>query len=290
MNEDELRGALRHTMAATSPPQPMSTTDALVAGRRARFRRRVVSFCVGSATALVLVAAVGFTGVLGSGSNYRPADAKPPSGSTADPRATTPPGTVRCTPASCPHLGLPDLSQEEWDARRTRARQMLNDLLAALPGGYTVGRDDPLNSPDSGASSSGMYQAHFTVRQGKQTGVVLLEVHTPQSNIGNRWQGDGCDLALEIWPYPRGKCQLVNVGLVKVGVARARWSNEDPPRSAQWAGYRHPDGVLVKVAQISSPDISAHRFGVLPELKKLPFTAQQLAELAVSERFHVDVD
>lgn len=82
----------------------------------------------------------------------------------------------------------------------------------------------------------------------------------------------------------------MTAGQVKVGVAQSRWSNEDPKRSAQWAAYRHPDGVLVKVAQISRPDISAHRFGVLPELKKLPFTAQQLADLAVSERFHVDVD
>ncbi|MFF4810291.1 hypothetical protein ACFY03_18985 [Micromonospora chersina] len=277
MNEDDLRGALRRTMAATSPPQPMSTTDALVAGRRARFRRRVVSLCAGSATAVVLVAAVGFTGVLDSGRPDQSAAAEPSPRSMADPTGT-------------PRLGLPKLTQEEWDARRTRAREMLNDLLAALPAGYTVVRDDPLNLPDSMASPSGIYQAHFIVRQGKQTGAVLVEVHTPQSNIGNRWQGDGCDLALEIWPYPRGTCQLATVGQVKVGVARARWSNEDPKRAAQWAGYRHPDGVLVKVAQISRPDISAHRFGVLPELKKLPFTAQQLAALAVSERFHVGVD
>lgn len=285
MNEDEIRGALRRAMAAASPPQPMSTTDALAAGRRARFRRSVVSFCAASATAVVLAAAVGFTGVLGSGGSYRPTGTEPPSGSTADPTATTPPGAVRCTPASCPHLGAPDLTQEEWDARRNRAREMLDDLLAALPAGYTVVRDDPLNPLDPMVSSSGIYQAYFTVRQGKQTGLVLVEVHSPQSPIGNRWQGDGCDLALEIWPYPRGTCQLVTVGQAKVGVAQARWSNEDPKRSAQWAGYRHPDGVLVKVAQISRPD---RYWKAPPELKKLPFTAQQLADLAVSDRFHVE--
>lgn len=285
MNEDELRGALRRTMAATSPPQPMSTTDALLAGRRARFRRRVVSFCAASATAVVLVAAVGFTGVLGSGSSYRPAGTEPPSGSTAVPTPTLPPGTVRCTPATCPQLGAPDLTQEEWDARRNRAREMLNDLVAAVPAGYTVVEDDPLNPLDPVVTSSGMYQAAFTVRQGKQTGVVMVVGYTPQSTIGNRSEGDGCDLALDIWPYPRGKCQLVTVGHVEVGVAQARWSN--PPRSAQWAGYRHPDGVLVKVAQISRPTTY---WKAPPELKKLPFTAQQLAELAASDRFHVDPD
>ncbi|MET7806127.1 hypothetical protein [Micromonospora chersina] len=289
MNEDELRGALRRTMAATSPPQPMSATDAVVAGRRARFRRRVVSFCAASATAVVLVAAVGFTGVLGSGGGYRPAGAEPPSRSTADPRASTPPGTARCTSDACLLHGMPDLSQEEWDARRNRAREMLDYLLAALPAGYTVVRDDPLNPLEPMASSSGIYQAYFTVRQGKQTGGVLVEVHSPQSPIGNqdRWQGGGCDLALEIWPHPRGKCQLMTVGQVKVGVVQARWSNETPKRSAQWAAYRHPDGVLVKVAQFSGLD---RYWKAPPELKKLPFTAQQLADLAVSDRFHVDAD
>lgn len=175
MNEDELRGALRRTMAATSPPQPMSTTDALIAGRRARFRRRVVSFCAASATAVVLVAAVGFTGALGGGRPDQSVAAEPSPRSMADPTGT-------------PRLGLPKLTQEEWDARRTRAREMLNDLLAALPAGYTVVRDDPLNPPDSKVFS-GMYQVHFLVRQGKQTGAVLVEVHTPQSNIGNGWQG-----------------------------------------------------------------------------------------------------
>jgi hypothetical protein len=72
--------------------------------------------------------------------------------------------------------------------------------------------------------------------------------------------------------------QLVTVGQAKVGVAQSHWQNEDPPRFAQWAGCRHPDGAVVKVAQISSPDPYAHRFGVLPELKKLPFTVEQLAE------------
>ncbi|WP_328380941.1 hypothetical protein OHQ88_23455 [Micromonospora zamorensis] len=285
MNEDEFRGALRDVMATTSPPPPMSAADTLAAGRRARFRRRVVSFCAGSATAVVLVAAVGFTGVLGSGSSYRPAGTEPPSNSAADPRATTPPGAVRCTPASCPHLGSPDLPQEEWDARNNRAREMLDDLIAALPAGYTVVRDDPLNPLDPKAFSLGFYQAYFNVRQGKQTGLVIVEVHTPQSPIGNRWQGNGCDLALEIWP-PRGTCQLMTASQAKVGVAQARW-NEDPPRFAQWAVYRHPDGVLVKVVQISRPD---RYWTAPPELKKLPFTAQQLADLAVSDQFHVDVD
>ncbi|MCI4066119.1 hypothetical protein MRQ36_27650 [Micromonospora sp. R77] len=157
---------------------------------------------------------------------------------------------------------------------------MLDALLAALPGGYTVVRDDPLNPLDPKASLSGIYQAYFTVRQGKQTGLVLVEVHDPQSPIGDRWEGDGCALALAMWPVPRGRCQLMTTGQTKVGVAQSQWGD----RFAQWAGYRHPDGVVVKVAQISRPD---RYWKAPPELKKLPFTVQQLADLAVNERFHV---
>ncbi|MDZ5445115.1 hypothetical protein U2F26_20630 [Micromonospora sp. 4G57] len=278
MNEDEFRGALRRTMAATSPPQPMSTADALVAGRRARFRRRVVSFCAGSATAVVLVAAVGFTGVLGSGSRYSPAGTKPSSSSTVDPRSRP--------------------SQVEWTAGKEQAQAMLNELIAVVPAGYTVVEDSlnpvamvPMGSMGTAGRPTWMgdwvYQASFSIRQGKQTGLVLVEVHTGHSPL-TRLQGDGCELTLQIYPSSRGQCQLVTVGQAKVGVAQSHWKNEDPPQFAQWAGYRHPDGAVVKVAQISSPDPYAHRFGVLPELKKLPFTVEQLAELAASDRFHVD--
>ncbi|MEU1687080.1 hypothetical protein [Micromonospora sp. NPDC005707] len=276
MNEDEFRGALRRTMAVTSPPPPMSTTDALVAGRRARFRRRrVISFCAGSATAVVLVAAVGFTGMLGSGSSYSPAGTQPSPGSTVDPR-----------------IGL---SQEERTAGKKQAQAMLDELVAVVPAGYTVVEDSlnpvalfPAKVADRPATSSAsVYQASFSIRQGEQTGLVLVEVRTAHSPLP-RLPGDGCELALKLWPLPRGQCQLVTVGKAQVGVAQSHWKNEDPPRFAQWAGYRHPDGVVVKVAQISRPDPYAHRFGVLPELKKLPFTVEQLAELAASDRFRVD--
>ncbi|WP_433320697.1 hypothetical protein [Micromonospora chersina] len=272
MNEDELRGALRHTMAATSPPQPMSATDALVAGRRARFRRRLVSVCAGSATALVLVAAVGFTGSLGSGGPEHPAGTEPSPSGTVDP------------------LGRP--TQEEWTAARKQAQALLDELVAVVPAGYTV-VEDSLNpvalfpigmGGRTNPSSDLVYQASFSIRQGEQSGLVLVEAHTGNTSMTGL-QGDGCQLTLQIYPSSRGQCRLVTVGQAKVGVAQTRWTSDDPPRSAQWAGYRHPDGVVVKVAQISRPD----RYGkASPELKKLPFTAQQLADLAASDRFHVD--
>ncbi|MEH0938702.1 hypothetical protein [Micromonospora psammae] len=226
----------------------------------------------GSATAVVLVAAVGFTGVLGSGSRYSPAGTKPSSSSTVD---------LRSRP-----------SQEEWTTARKQAQAMLNELVAVVPAGYTVVEDSlnpqalvPMGTVGRPtAVGDWLYLASFSIRQGKQTGLLLVEVQTGHSRL----QGDGCELTLKIHPFPRGQCQLVTVGQAKVGVAQVHWTNEDPPRFAQWAGYRHPDGVVVKVAQLSSPDSYAHRFGVLPELKKLPFTVQQLAALAASDRFHVD--
>jgi hypothetical protein len=52
-------------------------------------------------------------------------------------------------------------------------------------------------------------------------------------------------------------------------------------RFDQWAAYRHPDGVVVFVAQSA-------KFGDdQPGLTELPFSVQQLAALACDERFHL---
>ena len=52
-------------------------------------------------------------------------------------------------------------------------------------------------------------------------------------------------------------------------------------RFDQWAAYRHPDGVVVFVAQGASLDDER------PGLTTLPFSVRQLAALAVNERFHL---
>ncbi|MET8349000.1 MULTISPECIES: hypothetical protein [unclassified Micromonospora] len=52
-------------------------------------------------------------------------------------------------------------------------------------------------------------------------------------------------------------------------------------RFDQWAAYRHPDGVVVYVAQRAKLGDDP------PALTTLPFSVPQLAALAVDERFHL---
>jgi hypothetical protein len=61
---------------------------------------------------------------------------------------------------------------------------------------------------------------------------------------------------------------ISTVGSVQVGVV-VRPAGDD--RFDQCAAYRHPDGVVVFVAQASTADDSR------PALTKLPFSAEQLA-------------
>ncbi|MEU9507096.1 hypothetical protein AB0D32_12535 [Micromonospora sp. NPDC048170] len=71
---------------------------------------------------------------------------------------------------------------------------------------------------------------------------------------------------------------METVAAAQVGVV-VRPGRDD--RFDQWAAYRHPDGVVVFVAQGANLDDER------PGLTTLPFSVQQLAALALNERFHL---
>ena len=73
---------------------------------------------------------------------------------------------------------------------------------------------------------------------------------------------------------------MLTVGRAKVGVVRA----EDGEQMEQWAAYRHPDGIVVYVAQAREAQSES---GTLKPLKDLPLSAPELAALAVDDRFHL---
>ncbi len=110
------------------------------------------------------------------------------------------------------------------------------------------------------------------VAQGGGTGKLLAEVHT----VGNGLTTDQCEVAQQFWGM-RGECQVVGVGAAQVGVV-VRPTHHG--QFDQWAAYRHPDGVVVFVAQAAQAD------GARP-LGQLPLSVAQLAELAASDRFHL---
>src|ERR1041384_4783922 len=105
-------------------------------------------------------------------------------------------------------------------------------------------------------------------------GHLLAEVHT----AGNQVPGEGCDLTAQLWGMG-GECSLVTVGDKQIGVTMKPTKDD---RFDQWAAYRYPDGTVVFIAQART-----YAYTGLPALANLPFTPQQLAELATDPKFHL---
>ena len=156
-----------------------------------------------------------------------------------------------------------------------------------VPAGHTVPAD-PANPP-AGQPLLRDHQAQFddrvngvevwsytsslTLQQGQRMGRLLVEVHS----AGNPLPTEPCALARQFWGMP-GECEVVTVGTTQVGVVVQPGADD---RFDQWAAYRHPDGVVVFVAQ-------SRRLGDgQPELTDLPFPVARLAALAADDRFHL---
>ncbi|MEV4702460.1 hypothetical protein [Actinoplanes sp. NPDC049316] len=286
MNGNDLREALRATMTATRTPPPMESAAAVASGRRA-VRRRTWT---GAGATAALVAAVLVAGPLIAGD--RSGD---PVQAGAPPQPTPPASTpgVTTTPSGAetkPSWPLDGDGQPQEDAtarsgeRYEKGRQLLDELLNVVPEGYTkpegTARDGiPLREHQAAveAHDSWGYLASTAVSDGKGTGRLLAEVHTP----GNGLSTEPCKLAAEFWGLG-GDCHVVRVGGARVGVASASGSDQ---RIDQWAAYRHPDGIVVYVAQ--SRTATNDDPGLAP-LKKLPLNATDLAALTVDPRFHLN--
>ncbi|MET8359685.1 hypothetical protein [Micromonospora sp. NPDC005171] len=279
MNEEELREGLRSEMAGTTPPPPLSTTAALGAARRTHFRRRAVWASLGSAA--VVLAVTGFAAVATpDGHVYQPAGQWPratpdASGDTKEPWPTGPDGQP----------------QEDRTARAgskyDQGARLLTEAVSVVPAGYTTPEDPPNQSTEQRTLRTHQaqfedkvngvdvwsYSSSVAVAQNKGTGRVIVEVH----DAGTPLPTEPCALAQTFWGM-RGECQVETVGTTRVGVV-VRSGSDD--RLDQWSAYRHPDGVVVYVAQGVRLDESR------PALTKLPFSVPQLAALAVDERFHL---
>ncbi|WP_410822195.1 hypothetical protein [Micromonospora sp. 050-3] len=274
MNEQELREGLRSEMAGTTPPPPLSTTAALGAARRTQFRRRALWASLGSAA--VVLAVTGFAAVATpEGDVYQPAGHGP----------LASPGTKEPWPTG------PDGQPQEDRTARAGAKyeqgiHLLREVVSVVPAGFTAPEDPPSQSEEPTlrtkqaqfeAEVDGVdvwsYLTSVAVAQGKGTGRVIVEVH----EAPNPLPAEPCDLAQKFWGM-RGECRVETVGAARVGVV-VRPGSDD--RLDQWSAYRHPDGVVVFVAQGVRLDESR------PALKDLPFSVPQLAALAVDERFHL---
>ncbi|MFR9778520.1 hypothetical protein ACL02O_21010 [Micromonospora sp. MS34] len=286
MNGEELREALRHEMAAVTPPPPLDTTAALGSARRARARRRTAWACAGSTAVVLAIAGVAAAGTLGAGTSS--AGGLSPAGPGPQP-IPRPSDKVTAEPWPTGPDGRP---QEDRTARagirHDQAVRLLNELISAVPAGYAVPENPANQSVDDVPLRSSQaefeekvkgvdvwrYTSAAAVTKGDRTGRVLVEVYTR----GNKLPTEPCALTQQFWGM-QGQCQVVTVGTTKVGVVVHPTIDR---RFEQWSAYRHPDGVVTFVAQTP-------RFGSQPqsELEELPFTVPQLAALAMDERFHL---
>ncbi|MEU8088776.1 hypothetical protein AB0B57_34825 [Micromonospora sp. NPDC049101] len=278
MNGQELRDALRSEMASTTPPPPLSTPAALGRARRARFRRRAVWASLGSAA--VVLAVTGFAAVVRPNDPvYQPAGGGfPAAGSSTDTKEPWPTG-----PDGQPQEDRTARAGSQYD----RGVRLLSEVVAVVPPGYTA-PEDPADQPADQRTlrtqqaqfeekvngvDRWSYLSSVAVAQGNGTGRVIVEVH----DAGNQLPTEPCALARTFWGM-QGECRVETVGAAQVGVV-VRPGSDD--RLDQWSAYRHPDGVVVYVAQGAKLDETR------PALQKLPFSVRQLAALAVDDRFHL---
>ncbi|PZF83095.1 hypothetical protein [Micromonospora deserti] len=280
MNGEELREALRSEMAATIPPPRLSTAAVLGAARRARVRRRAVLACAGSAAAVLAVTGVAAVGIPGAG-GFSPAGPGPqtiPHPSAKDTATPWPTG-----PDGHPQGDRTARAGSRYD----QAIRLLDEIVSVVPAGYTA-PENPANQPADqmplrahqaqfedkvNGADVWSYMSSAAVAQGERMGRLLVEVHT----AGSQLPDEPCALARQFWGM-QGECQVMTVGAAQVGVV-VRPADDD--RFDQWAAFRHPDGVVTFVAQ------GAKLGDGRPELRTLPFSTQQLAALAVDERFHL---
>jgi hypothetical protein len=291
VNEDDLREALRTTLTTSPPPPPMASAPVISAGRRA-VRWRTATTGAAAAVAVVAASALVTGPVLGRGDGGSPGIA-PAGVPSAAPTGGVP------TPARTP---APDDTEPSWPAgpdgkpqqdatarsgpRYEQGKRLQEQLLAVVPAGWTAPQGttvDGIPLRDHQAAVEEIekdvwgYLASVAVAKDGGTGRLLVEVHTK----GNGLPAEPCALAREFWGMG-GDCRVVTVDGRKVGVA-GRPGNDGGVD--QWASYRHPDGIVVHVAQ-SRRDANAA--GGRAPLTTLPLTADQLAALAVDQRFHLE--
>lgn len=297
MNEHEFRQALHDTMTVAAPPEPMNEAPVLDLAKRAHRRTRATWASAGSAAAVMAVVAGAM--VLAPSGDDRGAEVG--AGPTAA-NSTTPDNV---TGSATPDSGSQSSGSTEtpWPNGQTdrtatagaefdQGATLLDELTAAAPSGFETPDDLVYADPDYqgaplrshqaqyadtiGGTEVWEYLAYVPVTANGGVGTLFAEVHTAANDVA----GEGCELSKTLWSQGRGTCEEITVAGMTVGVV-----TDTSPESSfdQFAGFRHPDGTVVYVAQDNEFRASGQ-----PPLDMVPFTAQQLAELATDARFHLD--
>ena len=294
MNEQELRQAMRATMASVPAPPPMNESLVLDEARRAERRSRARWAGVGSAVAAVAVVALAVV-VVATTSGAGGSDVAGPGGghqstTSATSATSTPSGTSRDTESSSGTE--PDWPDGQTDATATAGPRyetgvsLLESMVTVVPAGYEAPRGLEY-TPDGGVGPLDMsqagwegkyngvdvwdYYAALPLTKGNRMGELLIDVKAP----GNPYTGAGCELG-NLWDW-EGTCKERTIGGKRVGL----WTGT-PDQPGKCAVYRHDDGTVVWVHQ--SPEYFGSGW---PRLTALPYSDQRLLELATDEQFHL---
>ncbi|MET7424664.1 hypothetical protein [Dactylosporangium sp. NPDC005555] len=288
MNEHDFRVSLRDAIDHASPPPPMAPAVAVTAGRRAVRRRNLVAAgAAGGVTAVVAAIAVA---VATTGSGGAPLQVGAPPAATRTAGTTPAPSS---TDKEVWPTGTDGQPQQDRTARAghkfDQGRQLLVDLLAVVPAGYTAldnpGTDQLVSSRMSqaqyerkvGGKDAWSYLAATQLGKDGGVGQLLVTVYEPGLLDAS---GDACAVANAFWTPATAGCKLVTTtGGLTVGIASGGNGEFD-----QWAAYRHADGTVVFLAQ---EKLDNRPGGGSKALPALPLTEDGVAALVVDERFHV---
>ncbi len=284
MSEQDFRNALRRTMDTVTAPPPMSDATVLEAAHRDRRRRRTMWASVGTA-AVVAAIAVGVVLVAPSssgGDGVQVGNQPPAAQSTQDvatPTSANEPGAETDSTQTLPP-GMTDRIQQSGPhyERGVALAVVLDDVVTAAGFGAPGDLEGAEKSnygryvDKVGGVEKWSYGATTPVTKGSGVGEMSVHVNTTDE------QASGCAVARML--YSEAQCTEVTVDGKKVGVSNVNDPNQE--HIDQVAAYRHDDGTAVYVAQ--SLD---YGFTDLPQLTALPFTPQQLAALALDDRFTV---
>jgi hypothetical protein len=291
VNEQELRQAMRTTMATASAPPPMNETPVLDAARRAIRRRRARWAGVSSAVAVVAVVGVAVAVVVATSGGADPGGrgGAAPAGTTTS-SAGNDTSNVEPTKPSWPD------GQTDRTARSgphfDQGVALLEALVESVPPGYEsppgLKYEDPSyagagylrgNQAQYIDTFDGVqvwtYDAQLPLVQGKGVGELYVEVTSPGTPV----TGEGCSLGTEFWGM-KATCAEHTVSGEKVGVFTP--AADERRDFDSWAGYRDDDGRVVFVAQ-SAGFVGSGK----PGLTEPPLAATRLAQLAADPRFRL---
>lgn len=279
MDEQDFRQALRDGMAMVTTPT-MNESVVLDAARRDVRRRRAMWGSGASALAVVTLAtglAAAAPGVDQPGTGAGAEVAM--TGRPGDTRPNWPDGQTDATASSGPHY--------------ERGLDLLDQLYEVVPRGY----DSPPDLTGKGVRNTPLrfhqaewlegdswkYDATIPLVKADRVGLLSVSVFAPDPAYV-----DGTPCAVSIAALdpgirmPEGTDPNTDESCSEIAVAGQQVGVATKP-GKMLVAYQRPEGPQVVISQ----EVLAADYGY-PGLTELPFTDQQLADLAADPRFHLD--